>query len=312
MMLVSVRPFEVQRFGVVRRFHGVSHPKLWIHIVEHRGSRCDDQLWPCSGASRPTSGRRLVGIVLNGWHRIRSGRSEHWSNAPSAVACDGRGTLDSGEDGLRTPALSVVIEWDQQYFASRMIGGLDFGPLGPRAYHDIHEQIVALRAAIERAWHDPRALGPLATLVANFLSRLRAEGLDLPPVEGAELLSELDPFVRALSRALDEALSITSSCPSMGDVEQRLGLSIRTAQRRLPEVLSAWGQEPETFRSLRLRHQLFRACLVMSHPASTTEATAALTGFSTPNALCRAFLDRGLPSPTEVRRRLDSFWNGAT
>jgi len=302
-MLPSFQSFVVERPDVVRRFHGAYHPRLWVHVVEQTGCT-DEALLPNLAAGRPREGRRLVGVVLGGVSRVRFvDGTTHTLVAGDATTCDGRGSFRSrAESTEHEPSLSITVDWDASYFASPRLGA-------PRAFRvgspaKLRQAVDAMRAMIELAWREPARQPLVAARVSELLHLLAAEGLDVPACTARDLAVDLDDDVLEMSRSLDRALSRTVDVPMLVDVEQASGVSARTVQRTLPRVLEAWGQAPDGFRALRTRVQLWRACLVMSHPNATTERAAEVTGFSTPNALCRVFAKHELPSPGRVRERL--------
>lgn len=309
-MLPSFQSFVVERPNVVRRFHGAFHPRLWVHVVEQSGCT-DEALLPNLALGRPDAGRRLAGVVLGGTSKVRFADGVvHTLARGEGTTCNGRGTFRSrAESGAAESSLSITLDWDARWFASRAVENAPafrVASLGA-----LREGVERLRRAIESAWQEPAdrpASTHLACCVADVLSLLRSEGLDVPECTAAELGTEIGADIGAMSRALDRALSRTAEVPMLVDVEAAAGVSARTVQRVLPRVLEAWGQSgsPESFRSMRTRVQLVRACLVMSHPEATTERAAQIVGFSSPNALCRAFAQQGLPSPGRVRERLHS------
>jgi AraC-like DNA-binding protein len=300
---------SVQRFDGVatatghagRLVHGAYHPKLWIFIGQQRDAVVDERL-ATLGVRRPTLGRRYLGFLLGGDTRVTFGGSDRWFRPGAVVTADARGELGFRTEGTREPLLSISIEWDAEHFGSRRAGGMGVGRL--TAIPACRVRVDAVLAAIESAWEDPCATPVLTASVVSLLASLRAEGLDAPRVDAADIAYEPSALERRLSRALDTVLTLRESAPMMTDVESLLGLSGRTVERHLPGVLALWGQSPATFRELRGRHRLFQAALAMSHPAATTEQTARLCGFATPNALCRSFLKAGLPSPGRIRERL--------
>lgn len=310
-MLPSFQTFAVDRPAVVRRFHGAFHPRLWVHVVEQSGCT-DEALLPNLALGRPDRGRRLAGIVLGGTSKVRfSDGTIHTLSVGEGTTCNGRGHFRSRADGRSSePSLSVTVDWDADWFASRPLdGALSYrvGDVTP-----FRGQVDRLREAIERAWHrsaDAAAQRAIAARVTELLALLAAEGIDVPLCNEAELAATVPSDVASMSRALDRALSRTDELPMLVDVESTAGVSARTVQRVLPRVLEAWGQSPSSgspsgFRALRTRVQLVRACLVMSHAEATTERAAQIVGFSSPNALCRAFAQQALPSPGRVRERL--------
>jgi AraC-like DNA-binding protein len=309
-MLASFQSFVVDLPRVVRRFHGAFHPRLWVHVVEQSGCT-DEALLPNLALGRPDAGRRLTGVVLGGTSKVRFVDGVvHTLSSGEGTSCNGRGTFRSrAESSPNEPSLSITLDWDAGWFASRAISSAPSFRVA--SLTALRESVDRLRNAIERAWQQPgdgSGGALLAVHVADVLSLLAAEGLDVPSCTAQDLATDVSSDVGAMSRALDRALSRTAEVPMLVDVEAASGVSARTVQRVLPRVLEAWGQNgsPESFRSMRTRVQLVRACLVMSHPEATTERAAQIVGFSSPNALCRAFAQQDLPSPGRIRERLRS------
>lgn len=300
-MLSSVQTFEAPALAAFRRFHGAFHPRLWVHVVEQTG-RVDEGLVPNLGSGRPVGGRRLVGFTLAGHNAVRSqGGALQWGRAGCALSCDGRSNFLSRAEALDAePSLSVNVDWDAGFFGSRAVRGLDAWRLSASGFQRVRRAVESLRRRIDDAWNDPRLSPAVAAGVGDLLLLLRAEGADVPTPAAGDLAIPWDAAIERTSRALDRALSGATELPMLVDVEASTGVSTRTVQRVLPAVLRAWGQRPDGFRTMRKRLHLFRACWLMSHPRASTEGTAALLGFSTPNALCRLFANAGLPSPGRV------------
>jgi AraC-like DNA-binding protein len=297
-MLASVQRFEVPELGLRRTFHGVFTPRLWVHIVELRGARVDERLMRGLGACRPDIGRRLVAFSVDGESVVRTPMEREWAIGGEAIVCNGRASLTGGTDARVRPSLTLSIDWDATYFGDSLLRAPAFTRVMQRRLAPV---VHALRDAIEAAWQDPSAVLPLQRVLERTLAMLRAEGFAAPRVDGRELVEDSYLGLAPLSRALDVSLSFERGRPALVDLEDALRVSARTIQRRLPDVLRAWGYRPDGFSALRKRTRLFQACAVMSHSQATVEIAARATGFATPSAFCRAFVDAGLPSPGRVR-----------
>jgi AraC-like DNA-binding protein len=281
--------------------HAAYHPRLWVCVAQQHDAVVDERL-AALGVRRPTRGRGYAGFLLGGDTRVRLGESERWFQSGAVVRADARGHMGFRTEGMREPLLSISLEWDADYFGSRDAGTLREGRLGSE--RALRSRVAELLSSIETAWSDARATHALTDAVVDLLAALRADGVDVPNVAPADLSHDTPPIERRLSRALDEVLTLRECHPRMTDLESLVGLSGRTVERHLPGVLTLWGLLPVTFRELRGRQRLYQAALAMSHPAATTERTARLCGFATPNALCRSFLRAGLPSPGRIREAL--------
>lgn len=307
-MLVSVQRFAPEVLDARRSFHGAFHPHLWIHVVEQVGC-LDEALFPHLGSARPSAGRRLVGLSLAG-HSLARFDEQSVANAPGhGIACEGRGTFRGRAESVgATSARSVNIDWDAAHFGEARTGR---ELVRVSSLAELTHRVDALVSAITRAWDAPTETREVAAQAASLLALLRAEGIAVPRVTPEDLSWQAPPELRATSRALDRTLSLTRAMPMLVDAEAAAGLSMRTIQRWLPRVRRAWGYDddaiataPDGFRAFRRRTQTARACLFMSRPGATTEGAARVLGFASPNALCRAFADAGLPSPGQVRGRL--------
>jgi hypothetical protein len=298
-MLLSVQRFEVAELGVERVFSGVFHPAIWIHVVALRGATVDERLTRALGAARPTSGRRLVALCLDGDSRVWR-PIERTFDAGCALACNGRSTLAGATNALERPSLTLNVDWDARAFGSSLEGAIESGRLS--AHDRVRKLTIDLASRIATAWKSAVAAPLVGQAVEALLDALRSEGFDVPRVRASDLGGY--ETLQDAGRAVDVALSTPGSLPAVCDVERELGASLRTVQRRLPEVLSAWGYASAGFRDVRRQLSLFRACAVMSHPRATTELGARAIGFASPNAFCRAFQQRGLPSPSRVRELL--------
>jgi AraC-like DNA-binding protein len=301
-VLLRRQRFELGQLDIARLVHGISHPRLWVHVVEHRGNIIDERIGRCLGHGRSSLGRRVVGVMLRGRAELRTLSASRWLGPGDLCVSDARGAFTSRHEALEESSLSITIEWDREYFGGPPIGEPLLDRLGSAA--PVLLEVEALRRSIERAWLDTEANRAVASQLLRVLASLRAEGIDVPKLTEAELAGESAPDVERLSRALDTSLSFTGTRPMMVDLEDITLLSGRTVERTLPEMLRAWGQAPETFRELRSRVRLFQAQLLMSHPAVTTELASRVFGFASPNAFCRAFWKAGLPSPGRIREAL--------
>ncbi len=301
-MLLRRQRFELDHLDIARIVHGISHPHLWVHVVEHRGSVVDERIGRCLGHGRASLGRRVVGVMLRGRSELRTLTASRWLGPGDLCLCDTRGDFLSRHEALEEPSLSITLEWDREYFGGRSLGEPRLDHLGSIAR--VLPEVEALRHSIERAWLSAETKREVASQLLRTLASLSAEGIDVPMLTEGELASQVAPDVEGLSRALDTSLSFTGTRPMLVDLEDITRVSGRTVERTLPEIFRIWGQASETFRELRGRVRIFQAQLLMSHPAVTTELGSRVFGFASPNAFCKAFGKAGLPSPGRIRDAL--------
>jgi len=296
--LVSVQRFAVPEIGFDRTFYGIFHPRIWLHIVALRGAVTEERLVRALGAARPTKGRRLLALCIDGDSHVSQPIDRSFS-AGHALVCNGRSTLAGSTDARVLPSLTMNIDWDAAYFGSSPDGPVATTKLA--APERVRAHVLSLASAIARAWDDPRALPIVSARASTLLRALRADGFETPRIEPADLVDEVYRALQPVSSALDRALSTVGERAARCDVEGAVDLSSRTTQRRLASVVTAWGYADASFRDVRRLTTLFRACALMTNGRATTELGARVTGFSTPTAFCRAFHERGLPSPGNVR-----------
>lgn len=112
----------------------------------------------------------------------------------------------------------------------------------------------------------------------------------------------------AYARSLDVLFNRLEVCPGTIDIERHLDLSRRTVTRRTHEFfkrhgLSGLGGRTD-WRSIRDGYRLFVGVVLMSHPDATTARVARALGYGSAEALCHAFANVSLPTPTGIRERM--------
>ncbi len=300
-MLLSVQQFEIPQILLARRLWTISTNGLWVHVVRQRGMGADEDIAAGLGFGRPPDARNLVGVALRGRAFVRQGLggdTAHECAAGDAIVMPGRGSFRAGILASDEESFSINIEIDRSTYeqapnAPTFMKVRDL----PRVTNDVE----LLVRAIENEWRNPEA-GPLARKhLETLLATLSYEGLPVPRVLPRSQTND-DRNMRRMARAIDQTLSLSRSMPMLVDVENLTERSIRTVQRKFPELCSVWGQRAESFRAHRQRTQLARAVGAMSNPRATTELVSRALGFSSPNAFCRAMNSNGLPSPGSIAR----------
>lgn len=88
-------------------------------------------------------------------------------------------------------------------------------------------------------------------------------------------------------------------------LEQQLGWARRTVSRRASELHQRYGihgVDGESWRSVRDFYRVLMGTILASSPGVTTRGLATILGYTTPDALCHAFANAGLPSPGAVKK----------
>jgi hypothetical protein len=86
-------------------------------------------------------------------------------------------------------------------------------------------------------------------------------------------------------------------------IEDRLGWSRRTVSRRAHELHARYGLsglDGASWRSVRDFYRVLVGTIMASR--IPTRALASVLGYASPDALCHAFANAGLPSPGTLRR----------
>lgn len=299
-MLLSVQSFHVEQIGIRRRSWAIDAPGLWVRLVRQVGMGVDEQLVRLLGFGRPVGSRSLVGVCLSGRELVRvAGGDVHELGSGDVLLLPGRASCSTRLEAEGPPSFSVTIEFDHDVWGAAVLTPSIARVASPMR---IILQAEALCDAIERTWADPSERPCLDRALTDLFACLRAEGLPIPEIHPPAVM----PVPRSLSRmgrALDRAMSQTSSRAMLVDVEGDGEVCARTFQRSLPALCALWGQSVESFREHTRRSVLARASWAMTNRHATTELIARAVGFSTPNAFCRAMATYGLPSPGRVRQR---------
>jgi hypothetical protein len=124
-----------------------------------------------------------------------------------------------------------------------------------------------------------------------------------PPL--GDLVMPATPRVARVGEAIDGVLSRTGARPMVVDLTRVLGCSERQARYLVGEYVEAYALQGATeWRTLVNVWTTYLAGLLMTAKGATTEGVATLLGYGSPNALCHALTNAGLPSPGEMRRQV--------
>ena len=169
-----------------------------------------------------------------------------------------------------------------------------------------------------RAPISPRDLARVERTLARIVSgapRLEADVADLFALfSGMGVLSDRpmgdlvvppSPRVARVGAAIDGVLSRSGVRPMVVDLMRALDCSERQARYLVSEYVGAYAlQGAREWRTLVNVWTTYLAGLLMTAKGATTEGVAALLGYGSPNALCHALTNAGLPTPGEMRRKV--------
>jgi hypothetical protein len=141
-------------------------------------------------------------------------------------------------------------------------------------------------------------------LVGAIFARLRSAGVPFDAWRAKDLIVPVPPTLQRVADALGRNLSRIGTQPGTAELERELGLSRRRIAQLVGELASRYGLNGTDWRTMRDRWRVLASLLAMSHPLARTEAVARAVGYGSANALCHAYREASLPSPSQVRAAL--------
>jgi AraC-like DNA-binding protein len=248
------------------------------------------------------------------------------ADAPSAMTClyllqSGRWTLHDREGGpLEAPCAFVVSEEDLE--GRRGARPFTFSARG-EPYRSIEIHVA------NEDWPRAPAATP-ARLDLPSASWRRAEAVQQRAAGGdaacREVVGELlrglaaagvlasGAVERALRRvprrhallwvALRPMIEKLYPTPTLQEVAGTMGLSTRQVDRYVEDFVGAFGLVGERWRSSTLHLRLKLAVILLSADDASVAEVARVIGYSSADAMARAFRDAGLPPPAAVQRNV--------
>jgi hypothetical protein len=290
-MIVSKRFFAWSDV-IIRRWL-IRHSSFLVKIVETRGVCSEDLLWEKPRLWSVVPDWPCAAIPIRGVGLMRDGRT----------ALDmGRGYIGYVARGsdfrARTEpvdGLAVFLQWDPAVFGSSSEPHMSRTPIATR-------DLVRVEKTLDRILG--RATGGLGLEadVAEIFAIFRSLGV-LSDRPLGDLVVPPSPRVARVGEAIDGVLSRTGARPMVVDLMRALDCSERQARYLVSEYVGAYRLQGATeWRTLVNVWTTYLAGLLMTAKGATTEGVAALLGYGSPNALCHALTNAGLPSPGEMRR----------
>jgi hypothetical protein len=288
-MIVSKRFFSWADV-VIRRWL-IRHPSFLVKVVQTRGVISEDLLWEKARLWAVVPDWPCVGTPIRGYGLMRDGRTTLEMR---------RGYLGYCERGenfrARTEpadAFGVFLQWDPAVFGRSGGQGMWRVPIGVTDLARVERTVGRIMAGT------PRLEADVADLFALFASL----GVMSEKPSLGDLVVPPSPRVARVGEAIDGVLSRAGARPMVVDLMRTLGCSERQARYLVGEYVEAYALQGATeWRTLVNVWTTYLAGLLMTAKGATTEGVAALLGYGSPNALCHAMTNAGLPSPGEMRR----------
>lgn len=108
----------------------------------------------------------------------------------------------------------------------------------------------------------------------------------------------------AITRAITAQIADLRSSASALSFGEHAGMSPRQLQRILASYFERYRMNATNWRDMRNRYRIHIAITLLSIPDLPIATIADEVGYASPAALARAFADRGLPSPGEMRAEI--------
>jgi hypothetical protein len=291
-MIVSKRFFSWSDV-VIRRWL-VRHPSFLVKIVQTRGVCSEDLLWEKARLWSVVPAWPCVGVPLRGHGVMRDGERAIEMRR-GYVGYVPRG----GDFRARTEpadAFGVFLQWDPAVFGKSVESQMSRAPIATRDLARIERTVDRIVTGAPRLESDVAELFAVFGSLGFFSDRAGVR-------EIGDLVLPSSPRVTRVGEAIDGVLSRSGARPMVVDLMRALDCSERQARYLVNEYVGEYALQGATeWRTLVAAWTTYLAGLLMTAKGATTEGVASLLGYGSPNALCHAMTNAGLPSPGEMRR----------
>lgn len=292
-MIVSRRFFTWNEV-VIRRWL-IRHGSFLVKIVESRGIVSEDRLWEKARLWSVVPEWPCVGIPIRG-HGLMRDAETTLDMRRGYLGYVARG----GDFRARTEAddaFGVFLQWDPAVFGPARDANMIRAPIDPRS-------LARVERTLNRIVTGPATSPGLEADVAEIFGVFSSLGI-LSDRPLGDLVVPASPRVARVGAAIDGVLSRSGVRPMVVDLMRALDCSERQARYLVNEYVGAYALQGATeWRTLVNVWTTYLAGLLMTAKGATTEGVAGLLGYGSPNALCHALTNAGLPTPGEMRRKV--------
>jgi AraC-like DNA-binding protein len=139
--------------------------------------------------------------------------------------------------------------------------------------------------------------------VAMLLERVASSGLIVPGA-AAHLLDEPPKTFALLWRALRPMIERFYLTPTLQEVGDATGVSLRQVDRYVQEFVTSFALVGEGWRHATRHMRLKLAVLLLSADGASVADVARAVGYRSSDAMARAFRDADMPAPTAVQQQV--------
>jgi AraC-like DNA-binding protein len=277
-------------------------PRLWISIVQRSGLVLDTR-FVAPATDEPPATTCLFLLQRGRWifHDERGASLQ----SPSAFVI----TEEELEGGRGARPYTYAAVGDPYHAIEIHVGGGDLTRPAARAPAALDVPTSVWRSAEEVQQHAARDDASCRRVVGELLRGLGRAGLLRPRVVDHALQhdSRRHALLWAGVRPMIEKLYLT---PTLQEVADRVGLSTRQVDRYVEGFVGAFGLVGERWRSSTLHLRLKLAVVLLSADEASVAEVAGAIGYSSSDAMARAFRDAGLPPPATVQRQVRGVRDG--
>jgi transcriptional regulator GlxA family with amidase domain len=162
----------------------------------------------------------------------------------------------------------------------------------------------------DRTWAAARAVARFGDEDASFRSdvtalveQIASVGL-IVPAAAARTLDGAPPAFAVLWRALRPMIERLYLTPTLQEVGNATGISIRQVDRYIQDFVSSFALVGQGWRPATLHLRLKLATLLLSAEGATMAEVASAVGYRSADAMARAFRDAGMQPPTVVQEQI--------
>jgi AraC-like DNA-binding protein len=277
------------RRGPVSFWSGVALERRFrVFLVERFGTIWDTRFAP--PADRASDREVIVYVIVAGWMTVHDARGRVDVAPPAgrvfrtlAVERAGEAPMSFRSGGKPFRAVEVRLSED------------DLGPSAPAAaFAPSPALVAACEASVARTRDDDGVVAAIREVIAG----LAELGVVRPDLVDGIRERERASFERMW--AVGAAMYADVAHPTLEDLAQRAGLSLRQMTRDIAEMLAEFQAPGTAFRGVTHNLRLRWAILLLSTSIPLGEVAKA-AGYGSIGALGRALRDAGLPAASAIR-----------